>query len=179
MINSMETKKRIQISRHGFTLIELLIVIVILSVLTVIVTGTFSSSMRRGRDTRRKNDLRAVANALESYYNDKGKYPLGASGKMMGCLTFDTSECSWGGQFKDAAGTLYMVFIPKDPLQTQTYYYYSLDGKSYVLYAHLENTLDEGNGVNQTGYSNPTGNKCGYSDIKTCTYGISSPDTEP
>jgi len=161
--------------KRGFTLIELLVVMAILSVLTVIVTGTFTSSMRRGRDSRRKDDLRSVSNALETYYNDKGVYPTGVGGVMVGCGALDAEYCSWGGEFEDQYGTLYMVLIPEDPLETQRYYYVS-GGTNYKLYAKMENTLDEGNGVDQAGYS---GTNCGVSGTVLCTYGLSSTDTTP
>lgn len=170
--------KRHRNSSSGFTLIELLIVMVILSILAVIVTGTFSSSMRRGRDSRRKNDLQAIAGAIESYYNDKGRYPLGVNGVMMGCAVggVDDQACTAGGVFQDSKGTIYMTLIPSDPLQTYTYYYYSTTGAGYRIYAHLENTLDTGANVKQSGYSLPAGNKCGAGSVAECTYGISSPN---
>lgn len=169
--------KQYRTKSYGFTLVELLIVMVILSILAVIVTGTFSSSSRRGRDARRKNDLKSIASALEAYYNDKGVYPTGVGGVMKGCDTGDAQSCNWGGQFKDSKGTLYMVLIPIDPFASQTYYYYSTNGRSYQIFAHLENTLDAGDGVNQSGYTTPTGNKCGIGTALACTYGTASTDT--
>lgn len=164
---------------RGFTLIELLIVMVILSILAVIVTGTFASSSRRGRDSRRKDDLRAVASALEAYYSDKGHYPTGnASGQMVGCCGVrgcgDVQVCAWGGQFQDTNLTLYMVMIPQDPVSFK--YFYVSNGTSYQLYAKLENTLDEGNGVKQTGYA---GTNCGLNGTVLCTYGVASSNTTP
>jgi len=161
--------------KKGFTLIELMVVMVILSILTVIVTGTLASSSRRGRDTRRKNDVRAVEGALEAYFNDKGKYPTGVNGVMTGCGTGDAQPCSWGSQFKDSKGTLYMVFIPTDP-SIYKYYYVSAAGTNYQLYAKLENTLDAGNGVSQTGYA---GINCGNSGTVLCTYGVASTNISP
>ena len=155
---------------------ELLIVMVILSILVAIATGTYASSSKRGRDNRRKNDLRNVATALESYYSDKGAYPTNnANGEMVGCGTGDTQVCSWGGQFKDQYNTLYMILIPSDPVTSQKYYY-SGGGTSYKLYARLENTRDEGNGVKQypPGYA---GTNCGGGVV--CTYGIASTNTTP
>lgn len=164
--------------KKGFTLIELLVVIVILGALVSIATGAYASSGRRGRDNRRKSDLKSIAIALEVYYNDKGKYPTGLNGIMMGCGDSDASSCAWGGQFKDKNNTVYMVVTPSDPFASQTYYYVST-GASYKLYAHLENTLDTGTGVNQAGYSSLVGNKCGISAVIDCTYGIASSNTTP
>lgn len=166
--------------RKGFTLIELLIVMVILSILVAIVTGTYATSSKRGRDNRRKGDLRNIATALEVYYNDKGTYPTGdASGQMVGCCTIlhcgDIQPCGWGGTMKDTNGTLYMVFIPLDPVTGRQYYYWG-NGSSYKLYAKLENVNDAGTGVIQDppGYG---GTNCGSGVL--CTYGISSSNTTP
>lgn len=162
--------------RHaGFTLMELLIVMVILSILVAIATGAYASSSRRGRDNRRKNDLRNITTALEAYFNDKGQYPTGVGGIMTGCGTGDTGACNWGGEFRDQYNTLYMVLIPEDPVTPQTYYYVS-GGTSYRLYAKLENTLDAGNGVDQTGYA---GTNCSKSGTVECTYGLASGNTSP
>lgn len=175
--NLYKRQKRAELPRfsRGFTLIELLVVMAILSILAVIVTGTFTSSMRRGRDSRRKDDLRSISSALETYFNDKGAYPTGVNGVMTGCDALDAQPCNWGGQFKDNKGTLYMVLIPKDPLETQKYYYVS-GGASYKLYAKLENTLDQGDGVSQAGYS---GTSCNFGSTILCTYGIASTNTTP
>ncbi len=157
---------------------ELLIVMVILSILVAIATGTYASSSKRGRDNRRKNDLRSVATALETYYSDKGRYPDGTNGVIMGCGAGDSGACPWGDSttgFKDQYGTLYMVLIPSDPLDSQTYYYVS-NGTSYKLYAKLENIHDAGDGVNQDGY---TGTDCDQNNTVMCNYGIASANTTP
>jgi type II secretion system protein G len=161
--------------KRGFTLIELLVVMVLLSILVAVATGGYASSSRRGRDNRRKNDLRNIATALEAYYSDKGVYPTSNSnGQIVGCEDLDLQVCEWGGEFVDQHGTLYMVLMPKDPGNTR--YFYVSGTTNYKLYAKLENTLDEGNGVAQSGYS---GTNCANSGTVECTYGISSSNTSP
>lgn len=174
--------KRIRklLRQDGFTLMELLIVMVILAILVAIATGTYATSTKRGRDNRRKNDLRNITTALEAYYSDKGRYPSSnANGEMVGCCSTqgcgDIQVCEWGGEFKDTNGTLYMVLIPDDPVDSQKYYY-SGGTTEYKLYAKLENTRDAGNGVDQSGY---TGTDCSDDSTVECTYGISSSNTEP
>ena len=63
--------------KKGFTLIELLIVIVILGILAAFISGNFFSSLKKGRDVRRKADLSSVKKALEMYYEDHLVYPDG------------------------------------------------------------------------------------------------------
>lgn len=178
--NGSMTKKRSRFEQ-GFTLMELMIVMVIMSILVAIAMGSFTSSSKRGRDNRRKNDLKSVSTALEAYYNDKGQYPVGSGGVMMGCFAGDAQECAWGGEFEDQNGTLYMVLIPTDPSSTLEYYYAS-NGLRYGLYAKMENTLDTGDGVNQDGYNDPfTGapTDCSETSAIACTYGIASTNGVP
>ena len=59
----------------GFTLIEVIIVVTILSLLITSVMIYVIPTLNRGRDSRRKADLRKIADALEEYRNDKGSYP--------------------------------------------------------------------------------------------------------
>lgn len=172
----------------GFTLIELLIVMVLLGILISIATGSYGSSSRRGRDNRRKSDLRNVATALESYYSDKGRYPAdNVNGEMVGCCTTqgcgDVEVCSWGGTFQDTNGTTYMVSVPEDPVDLQKYYYAANgSGTSYTLYARMENTKDEGTGVKQSGYTDKYHSRdtsCSVGAAVKCTYGIASSNTTP
>ena len=60
----------------GFTLLELLVVISIIAILITIGITSFSTAQKKGRDSKRKTDLREVQQALESYYSVCGfMYP--------------------------------------------------------------------------------------------------------
>ncbi|MCX6793888.1 MAG: prepilin-type N-terminal cleavage/methylation domain-containing protein [Candidatus Gottesmanbacteria bacterium] len=161
-------------NKRGFTLIELMVVMAILAILLGIGAGTFTSSMKKGRDATRKANLRAITNTLELYYNDKGKYPVGESGGIKGCGT-DTvrTVCAVNGAFQDATPTvptLYMAQLPTDPVSSLKYYYVSATGTQYQIYAHLENSQDPGI---ITPLASPT--DCGG----TCNWGLSSANTSP
>lgn len=149
-------------TNKGFTLIELLIVIAILAILAFIITPNLLSSLKKGRDAKRKGDLGNVQKALEMYYEDRGVYPLQAG------VVFD-AEFSVGGK-------VYMIRLPQDPSAPAGYRYYycpSTDSQSYQLYASLENTQDpQVIDPFTCGTSN-----CGTNH--TCNYGISSPNSTP
>ncbi len=60
----------------GFTLIELMIVAVIIAVLATLGGGAYITSVKRGRDTERISELKAIAAAQEQYY---GRFPGGGT----------------------------------------------------------------------------------------------------
>jgi general secretion pathway protein G len=167
--------KRKNTSQAGFTLIEILVVMVIIGIVAAIGFGSFQSSQVKGRDASRKSDLGQISKALETYYNDKGQYPIDAAGLISGCGGGGT--CEWGDAFTDENGTNYMIEIPADPRTNMNYYYSSSDGTSYQIYAMLENDLDRDIQVdvsdNKLEYS---GLDCGAGN---CNYGIASPNTTP
>ncbi len=134
----------------GFTLVELLIVIAILSILVSIALVSFRSSQARGRDAQRKSNLKQVANALELFYSDYGKYPDDTLGAVQGC-PYDPSAgtgsaCTWGsGELTDNK-TSYFKIMPADPKDGYTYVYRIVDpsyNQKYQLFAALENTQDK------------------------------------
>lgn len=72
-------------SRIGFTLLELLIVISIIGILIALASVSFTTAQQKGRDAKRRGDIKAMQNAFEQYYaNSNGAY--GAS-----CATMQAS----------------------------------------------------------------------------------------
>jgi type II secretion system protein G len=155
---------------RGFTLIELMIVIVILGVLVTMISGAFVTSQKKSRDLRRKSDLNQVSRAMQMYNNDFGSYPLSDTGRIMGC-TDGTTLCTPGNVWSTTT-TTYMVQLPQESNSGNAYYYDSPDGKTFQMYAYLENKDDPDipkvAGVNKT-YA---GTNCGAAGA--CNYGISS-----
>jgi prepilin-type N-terminal cleavage/methylation domain-containing protein len=152
--------------KKGFTLIELLLVIAILGILIVLGLASFTTSLQKGRDSKRKNDLRQVGIALEAYFADKGRYPIGNAGSITGA--------SWGGAFTDGV-TMYMTQLPQDAVGSQQYYYVS-DGTYFQIYARLENTKDNDIVHNVSGQQRVfTNTNCGNATTTvSCNYGVSS-----
>lgn len=151
--------------RAGFTLIELLVAIAIIGILASVGFVSFTASLQKSRDARRKADLDQVAKALESYNLDNGVYPGSCGGQIVGC---SGGACSFGQAFTNE-GKTYMGTLPSDPIAGQRYVYTtSANGRSFQLYAHLESEADSevviGVGLSCSG------------DERECNYGVSSAD---
>lgn len=55
--------------KKGLTLIELLIVIALIGILALMISGNFLTSLKRGRDAKRKSDLKAAQSCMEQYFS--------------------------------------------------------------------------------------------------------------
>lgn len=153
----------------GFTLIELLVAISIIAIISAIGITSYSQAQKLARDSKRKQDLRAIAIALEVYRQKNGRYP---------CSEWNVSNSAqpWINDNMNpiyrSPGSLcpanvptdskkldqqYINSLPVDPLNTGNgipyfdlngyYYVYRTlycgrDHDYYILFANLENKND-------------------------------------
>jgi type II secretory pathway pseudopilin PulG len=156
-----------------FTLKEIKIVSIILTILFGVVLFNMSISLRRGRDSIRKNDISAIQKSLDTYYQKYRVYPLSNdTGQIIGCFDGDvvrdkstgaplnTIACSWGeSRFEDKN------LMPRDPLYKKgNSYKYISDGKSYEIYISLE-------GKDEAEYTPQIAAKYLQCGTKICNYG--------
>lgn len=144
----------------GFTLIEIIIVMALIAILATALWGNFFSSLAKGKDSRRKQDLDTIAKAVELYYTDNKAYPL-------------PTVIQWGTAFSNSSNSMviYMQKLPQDPgYPSSNSYCYNSDGYYYKLYANLENPNDSK--IIPTVACPPASNTY-------YNYGISSPNTTP
>lgn len=133
------------------------------------------AQIQKAQDARRKGDLSQIQKALETYYNDVGKYPLNVFSSDYRIKGLDGNPVSWGGSWAP-----YMSKLPADPSSSKNYVYVS-SGQTYYIYA----SLDRGGSDPQACFSN--GNACSSAvtnNVSTacggnCNYGVSSPNASP
>ncbi len=130
----IKTKKK-----AGFTLLELLVVISIIGILIALGVVAFSTAQKKGRDARRKGDMKAVQDGLEQYYSKNMGYPAAADCSALG------STLSSGGYMN--AG------IPDDPKTADSSFQYACDSNSdeYCVCAELESGGGNANAPDASG----------------------------
>lgn len=97
---------------RGFTLLELLVVISIIAILITFGIPSFTTVQKKGRDSKRKSDLRDVRNALEQYYSICGfQYPT-PNGSF-----YNTVVCTTPG----VTNIQIMPTVPSDPRASPYY----------------------------------------------------------
>ena len=107
-------------NQKGFTLLEILVVISIIGILIVLGAAAFSVAQQKGRDARRRGDLKAMQNAFEQYYAasgdseydtcenmaaqfSTGSLPMDPKGGDYACLGTTTGYCACA-QLDDTTG---------------------------------------------------------------------------
>ncbi len=135
--------------KSGFTLIELLVVISIIAILISSAVVSSTVAQTKGRDGKRKADLKGIQQALEQYYQTNGHYPATSGGQILCNTATDTTTiATWGGTFI-CGGITYMKPVPKDPAfdpsTNKDYYYDSTGADTYKLSATVENKNDQEN----------------------------------
>lgn len=154
-IRSIKIKIEKYLPNHslGFTLLELMIAVSIMAIIASIGFVSFNQAQLLARDSKRKQDLRNIAVALEIYYQKNKKYPQAGPSCAYGsnCYVTSTSGAGW----IPALDSSYISKLPLDPINTgqpfytsSTAYGYSYgnvssSGNYYDLITRLENTQDK------------------------------------
>lgn len=153
--------------RNGFTLFELLVVISIIAVLSAIGMTVFGNVQASARDAKRKQDLQAIATALELYYQKNSRYPWTQTSDGLTAWENSSQAQPWLRDYFVTPIPLTPNFIqdlPVDPKNTggtqpwrpdnYVYGYWAGDasslaptcpgrGQFFVLVAQLENRSDQ------------------------------------
>lgn len=108
-----------ELKRKGFTLLELLVVISIIGILVALGAVAFSTAQQKGRDAKRRGDMKSIQNAFEQYYAQN------ASSYNVTCGTMWTGTQSVGS-------------LPTDPKGGTYVYTSNCTASTYYYCAHLE-----------------------------------------
>lgn len=125
--------------KKGFTLIELLVVIAIIGLLATLAVVSYESSRTKSRDTKRKQDLRAMQKALEIYYMDNNSYPDTAGAFRGACAVYGPYPTSGPTGYIQNLAPRYISVLPLDPkpiTNPNLCYLYRSDGQQYKILAH-------------------------------------------
>lgn len=156
-----------------FTKPEMKVVAIILMVLFVVFGININISIRKGRDSTRKDDISAAQKAIGSYLSKYGVYPLSNDqGQIVGCFDdepiidklsnrpVNAIPCHWGESGFESLKTLV-----RDPRYDDGWsYLYNSDGENYSFYISLE-------GQDEPEYTIEIVNKGLKCGTKICNYG--------
>ena len=128
----------------GFSLIELLVVITIIAILIAAGTVSYTKAQQKGRDARRKTDLKTIQQALEQYFEQNGYYP--PSNTYDWCSNISNPNLT----IVHDALKIHINPVPTDPIYAGTskdyVYKEEFTTGTYELAAYLENTNDPDRG---------------------------------
>ncbi len=106
---------------NAFTLLEILVVISIIGILIALGTAAYATTQKKGRDAKRKADIKALQNGFEQFRAKTNSYP----------------------QTKEVAADLsiFPAGLPEDPKSQGEYVYtYNLNSDAFCLCARLESS---------------------------------------
>jgi len=139
----------------GFTLLELLVVISIIGILMAIGSVSFSTAQKKGRDSRRQGDMKAIQKALEQCYALDSKYPPTSGVTAGSALSCAVSTASVMNQ---------VPYDPKNDSANGYVYTYTVNATApftiYCLCAKLDN-IGKGNAATAGG-----GGACSWNGTK-------------
>ena len=136
MRTSNPTRVSTLTNQSGMTLIEIMIVLAIIGTLMAVLIPQVTSRLDKSRVGQTKIAMGQIANALNLYYTDCGKFPK----SIDGLKTSDADCPNWGPE-------PYLKNIPKDAWNRD--FVYSLDNNNYVLKSLGKDCKEGGDGYSK------------------------------
>lgn len=156
-----------------FNKFEIKTILVIFVCLFAVTVFNLLISLRRGRDSVRKNDISAIENSLDTYLQKYKVYPLSTTdGEIIGCFDsgvvvdeisgapLNAVSCRWGESKFEGVNNL-----PRDPsYEKGASYFYVSNSREYEIYISLE-------GKDEPEYTKVIADKNLHCGTKICNYG--------
>lgn len=135
------------------------------------ITVNPTEQFKKAQDSKRKSDLSQIQRALESYYQDFGRYPQSLDNK----IAPSGAAIEWGQSWQP-----YLDVVPIEPSRDRSYAYWVDEvsgGQAYRLYAALDRAAkDESSCAAGAVCPNlPDGVTC----VSVCNFGVASPNVSP
>lgn len=153
-----------------FTKKELVYILTILAIIFSATLVNYNGAQRRARDAQRKQDVRDIYDALETYHTSVGSYPSAEDGKIVICDTGTKNidgtpvfrKCEWGENS-------FIIRLSGDPMTNKGFsYYYVSNTKYFQLFASLEGNMEAEYDQKIASRNLPCGDKI-------CNFGLASP----
>lgn len=128
---------------RGFSLIEILVVVVIIGILAAVVVPRVMDEPDRARVTKAKQDIQALATALNMYRLDNFVYPSTEQG--LGALVRPPAGQPEAPNWR-AGG--YLDRVPKDPWGRDYQYLYPGIHGEFDVWTFGANGMSGGDGIN-------------------------------
>ena len=115
----------------GFTMIELLVVLAILGMLAALVGPSILGNLGRGPRASAATQIDSLAQALDTYRLDVGRYPQ----SLDGLVENDSGRSTWNGPYLRGG-------VPKDPWGND--YVYQPADNDFVLLSYGQDGVEGG-----------------------------------
>ncbi|MEJ5329998.1 MAG: type II secretion system major pseudopilin GspG [Desulfobaccales bacterium] len=126
----------------GFTLIELMVVLFILALLAALVGPKFIGQVGKAKPKAAAVQIQMLANALDLFYLDVGRYPTTEEG-LQALVKNPGTIAQWAGPYLDKG-------VPKDPWgRDYVYRFPGTHGNAYDLYSLGADGAEGGEGENR------------------------------
>lgn len=122
--------------RSGFSLVELMIYMAVVGLLAMVVVPNFMSYLETGRRSATEQNIKAVKQAITTFYSDTGSYP--DSLRELGTKPLDERTAKgWHGPYLED-GKMSEDGIPLDGWKHELVYRRvdPSSGKAYELYSY-------------------------------------------
>ena len=137
-IKNYRELRKMRKKRAGFTLVELMVAVGIIGLVLAMAIPNYLHSVTKGRDAKRRVDLKEMQTAVVLYYADHGSYPSTDNVWWGECPDYGSHGYEGADGYIPNLAPDYMNMLPKDPAWVGDggCYLYNSNGTDYMILAH-------------------------------------------